>query len=136
MPTYHVNLDKSVIGQVVCEKEGLYYYIRCRCKILDERIYKLLAVSENQRITLGTLVPEHGELVLDTRIPIKRLPGEDHTFLAVCQPTQGVKPYIMLRNDAPLPTLELLKGGRFGYHGMDPVIYLHALDQSASDTPE
>ena len=136
MPTYHVYRDKSVIGQVVCEEDCLYYSIRCRCEIPDERIYKLLVVSGNQRFPLGTLVPENGQLVLATRIPIKSLPGEDHTFIAVCQQPQGIKSYIILRKNEPIPTLELLKGGSFGYQFMDPVLNLHTQDQSEADDPE
>ena len=48
----------------------------------------------------------------------------------------GIKPYIILRKNEPIPTLELLKDGSFGYQFMDPVLNLHTQDQSEADDPE
>ena len=125
MLTYQVQLDGSEIGAVTCKKDGLYYVLSCRCEIYDEQIYKLVAICGNQRIALGTLVPDNGRFMLNTRIPIKSFPVKEVAFLAVPQREQGTQDYIKLRESKPIPTLEWLIDAHFGYRGLEPVIYFN-----------
>lgn len=66
---YDVTFEGQNVGNVTLEKEGLYYRIRCRCRVQDNEIHRLYVKGEK----IGVLIPENGDLVLDTKVAAKRL---------------------------------------------------------------
>ena len=66
---YDVTYGENTVGTVQLEREGLYLRLRCRCRVQDNAIHRLYADGEK----LGVLLPENGELVLDTKVAAKRL---------------------------------------------------------------
>ena len=56
-------------GTVEVRREGLYCRLHCRCKSFDGGIHRLYADDRK----LGVLIPDRGELVLETKVAAKRL---------------------------------------------------------------
>ena len=66
---YDVTYGENTVGTVQLEREGLYLRLRCRCRVQDNEIHRLYADGEK----IGVLLPENGELVLETKVAAKRL---------------------------------------------------------------
>lgn len=66
---FDVDRGGQTVGRVEIRREGLYCWIRCRCKRYDDEIHRLYADGEK----IGVLIPEGAELVLETRVAAKRL---------------------------------------------------------------
>ena len=66
---YNVTYADTTVGRVELEREGLYVRIRCRCRVQDNEMHRLYAGGEK----IGVLIPENGDLVLETRVAAKRL---------------------------------------------------------------
>lgn len=72
---YEVYLGKSAAGKVQLRRDGLYVRVTCRCQADPGQIFRLYAVTDRGRENLGVLVPEADGLLLDRKIPAKRLSG-------------------------------------------------------------
>lgn len=66
---YDVTLNGQAVGTVELNREGLYYRLSCRCRMVDNEIHRLYADGER----IGVLVPERGALILNTKMAGKRL---------------------------------------------------------------
>ena len=85
---FNVTYQGLTVGTAHISAEGLYYRIICRCGILDGGIHRLYAGNEN----LGVLIPDRGELVLNTKVAAKRLvegcvfslDGQAESFIPIC----------------------------------------------------
>lgn len=69
LQNFDVTYDGQTVGRVELEREGLYYRLSCRCRVQDSEIHRLYAGG----VKLGVLIPDGGELVLETRVAAKRL---------------------------------------------------------------
>ena len=69
---YDVTYGENTVGTVQLEREGLYLRLRCRCRVQDNAIHRLYADGEK----IGVLIPENGDLVLETKVAAKRLKKE------------------------------------------------------------
>ena len=69
---YDVTYGENTVGTVQLEREGLYLRLRCRCRVQDNAIHRLYADGEK----IGVLIPEKGDLVLETKVAAKRLKKE------------------------------------------------------------
>lgn len=69
LQNYDVTYDGQTVGRVELEREGLYYRLSCRCRVNDRGIHRLYAAGER----IGVLIPDGGELVLETKVAAKRL---------------------------------------------------------------
>lgn len=70
--TFDVTYCGQPVGTVELRREGLYIRIVCRCRVADGQIHRLYTEGEN----LGVLIPDRGELVLETKVAAKRIkPG-------------------------------------------------------------
>ena len=77
---YEVMYGNDAIGKVQVIPQGLYCRIICRCRGTHEQVLRLFADAQGHRENLGVLIPEGDGLVLDRKIPIKRLGGEKLRF--------------------------------------------------------
>jgi hypothetical protein len=76
------------VGTVELKREGLYYFLSCRCRLCDGEIHRLYAEGEK----IGVLIPDRGELVLETKVAAKRLKegcafsldGKPENFILIC----------------------------------------------------
>ena len=66
---YDVTYGENTVGTVKLEREGLYYRLSCRCRVRDNEMHRLYADGEK----IGVLIPENGDLVLETKVAAKRL---------------------------------------------------------------
>ena len=70
---YEVMYGKDAIGKVQVIPQGLYCRIICRCRGTYEHVLRLFADAQGHRENLGVLIPEADGLLLDRKIPAKRL---------------------------------------------------------------
>lgn len=82
--THAVLWNGKQTGTVCLTKEGLYYRVQCSCKTVDKQIYRLAALCGDDPVRLGVLIPEGDEMMLQTKIPVKKLKGEDPQFQLEC----------------------------------------------------
>ena len=80
---FEVYQDGKTVGTVALTREGLYYHIRCRCKLDAEAVTRLMWKQGHDYVSLGILVPMAGGFGLDTRIAVKKCPGEKPEFVLV-----------------------------------------------------
>ena len=80
MDTYQIMLGDKSVGKAWVTREGLYYRIRCRCALSGETVCRIQVRCNGRMEDLGILVPEDGEFVLKTRIPVKRIGEGDFAF--------------------------------------------------------
>ncbi len=72
MQEYDVTYLDRPVGTVKVTRDGLYYNIRCKCRICIG-VHKLYAESEKGRILIGALYPNDGFYEIDKRISAKTL---------------------------------------------------------------
>lgn len=77
---YEVYFGSELAGKVQLLRQGLYYRVICRCRILGDQVYRLYAVQGDRRENLGVLVPESDAFFLDKKIPVKRIGDETPRF--------------------------------------------------------
>ena len=68
--TEPVYFNQAVVGQVRLEKQGMYYRIRCSCKLSDNNEYMLCCIQDDHTARLGTYVSPN-ELI--ARVLIKHI---------------------------------------------------------------
>jgi hypothetical protein len=86
--TFEVTHGGQPVGTVELKREGLYCHIFCRCRVADAEIHRLYAEGEK----IGVLIPDRGELVLETKVAAKRLKegcafsldGKPENFILIC----------------------------------------------------
>ena len=78
---YEVLDGNAVVGKVQMIRQGLYYRVICRCHPSDNLVRRLYAVHDGGRENLGVLVPEGDGIVLDRKIPVKKLHGNVLRFI-------------------------------------------------------
>ncbi len=80
--SYPVILNSENAGMVQVEKQGLYYRFRCVCHFKHRGMYEIHVKSGTESKKLGLCVPEGGNFILNTRIPIKQIPPGGMYFIA------------------------------------------------------
>ena len=107
--THHIYSGNEPIGVASIQRQGLYWHIRCSCKLTGTVIYKILAGNGIREESLGVLVPEGEEFMLETKIPVKRLGEEDLHFRAVPRHTTHRGRFIAVYPDEPFSYIDKLK---------------------------
>lgn len=103
---FDVTLDGQTVGTVRLKREGLYYQVYCRCRVADGEIHRLYAGGEK----LGVLIPENGELVLNTKVAAKRM-KEGCAFTI----GENSEKFIPIRPGEAFEHLDKLRTGRLGW---------------------
>ena len=114
---YDVSYRGDSVGGVKVRKEGLYCRIVCRCRLPDGKIHRLYADGEN----IGVLIPDGGELVLDTKVAAKRL-KEGCSFSL----DEKRGEFIPIRSGEPFDYLGKVRLGKLAFRDGDPGLYLDA----------
>jgi hypothetical protein len=112
---HDVTMDGAVVGRVSLHREGLYYRISCRCRVTDEKIHRLYADGEK----LGVLIPEHGNLTLETKVAAKRL-KEGCAFSL----DENRSAFIPICPGETFAHLDKLRSGRLGFRDGIPGLIL------------
>ena len=71
--TYDIRFDDAPVGKAQVEKQGLYFCFSCRCRLPDEKLYRIHVISGENREDLGICIPLDGLFGMDKRLPAKRL---------------------------------------------------------------
>ena len=119
--TYDVMFCGKTVGNVHLVKQGLYYHLQCSCSMISREIYRLQVQCGQERIRCGILIPENNRFVLETKIPAKKLYGDDLEFWLenisscgnVTSHLKGEFKYIPIYPDEPFTYLTKLKHAYF-----------------------
>ena len=103
------------MGIAEVKREGLYCRLSCRCRMVDSQVHRLYADGEK----IGVLVPQNGELTLDTRVAAKRLkPGCEFTL----EERKGE--FIPIRPGEAFSHLDKLRMGKLSFRDGEPGLFL------------
>ncbi len=75
--SYDVFFGNEKIGRIQLRRQGLYYHYTCRCARFTESMYDVYCGSQR----LGLLIPKDGQLILDGKLPVKKLEQGSASFL-------------------------------------------------------
>lgn len=112
---YKVTLNGQTVGTAEVNREGLYCRLSCRCRMVDREVHRLYADGEK----IGVLVPQNGELTLETRVAAKRLkPGCEFTL----EEKRGA--FIPIRPGEAFAQLDKLRLGKLAFREGEPGLFL------------
>ena len=101
--TYDITHEGVPIGTAQMEKLGLYYVFSCRCRLPEEGLYRIHAISGDAREDLGICIPMDGAFGMDKKIPAKRLGDGRLTFELA---PKDWKPREIVPESEPVPQME------------------------------
>lgn len=115
MDQYSVFFNNTDIGIASVTKEGLYYLIDCRCKIVKEGIYRLIASNGENNIDIGVLAPKESCFEIHRKISIKRLGAGKFTFSVVVKGENLPQPgcFVPFETGKPFTRLQDIDRARF-----------------------
>lgn len=109
------------IGQVLVDREGLYYHFRCKCKFEEDAVCKLMYQYNNDSYVLGIMVPEADVFVMEKRIAIKHFEEGTPYFFIPWDTASERGMFVPISPDEPFGYLAKLtdaflsyKNGRIG----------------------
>lgn len=97
---YPVYCAASESGTVQVKKEGLYFCFEGRFNAPKNKIWRIIASSQDQKVDLGICLFDGDDFVLKKRIPVKRFSGDDWFFEAICPADRNKKLVSVLENDS------------------------------------
>ena len=112
---FDVTLNGQATGTVEVKREGLYCRIVCRCRMVDGGIHRLYAGDEK----IGVLIPENGELTLETRVAAKRIQPHCGFTLGECREN-----FFPIRPGEAFNHLDKVRMGRLGFRNGEPGLIL------------
>lgn len=77
---YSVFQNEKVIGEVDVSRQGLYYRFFCRCNYHGDNFCRLMIQLGDTEVSLGIMVPEGPEFILEKRLPVKKFGMETPVF--------------------------------------------------------
>ena len=78
--TYDITYEGARIGSAKMEKQGLYYFFSCRCRLPDAGLYRIHVTAGDRREDLGICVPMDDFFGMDKMLPVKHLGDEVAAF--------------------------------------------------------
>lgn len=112
---YIVTRAGQAVGRVRLIREGLYYRIFCRCDLADGEIHRLYAGGEN----LGVLIPDRGELTLESKVAAKRLkPGCAFSL------DENRREFIPIHPGEAFPCLEKVRQSKLAFREGEPGLFM------------
>ena len=78
---YAVIYRGEQVGKLQMQKQGLYCRLQCRCQLPGDDIYRLKMLTGEDSTHIGVLVPEGDGFLLDKKIPAKRIPSGELSFV-------------------------------------------------------
>lgn len=72
---FDVMLNERTVGTASVNREGLYYHFSCKCILPDKDIHAIWVLWEGGSRKLGVCVPEGRYAYLNTKVPVKYIPG-------------------------------------------------------------
>lgn len=109
---YNIFDGGTVIGAARVSREGLYYRFDCECRPEKRELFKICLSDENEKIILGTPIPEGHRFCLRTKLPIKRLCGQKPRFF-INGRSEETEKFIPVAPDMPFLYLQELENAYF-----------------------
>ena len=109
---YDIFDGDTVIGTASISREGLYYRFDCECRPEKRGLFKICLLDENEKIILGTPIPEGHGFCLRTKLPIKRLRGQKPRFF-INRGSEETGKFIPVAPDTPFLYLQELENAYF-----------------------
>ena len=127
---YDICLAGHRVGQANVEQQGLYYKIRCRCRLSGEVRFHVRVAGSNGEEDMGLLVPEGKDFCLSGSVAVKKL-GDDLHFSLTPRHQRQDGLFVPLRPDEPFDYLIRLREAILTYRNGQVGVLL----QSASSKP-
>lgn len=105
---YDICLGSEKVGQATVQPQGLYYGIRCFCRLTGAVGFRLLVKGSLGEADLGLLVPMNEGFGVNTRVPIKKV-GEELRFSLVPKHRKMDDCFVPLCPDEPFSYLTRLE---------------------------
>ncbi len=115
--TYEVAFGTETIGTVRVSRQGLYYRFESRCEECGGQMMQLQMNQGKQWTVLGLLIPKQNRLVLDTKIPAKRLEEGSARFRLIPRHASLPDTFVPLHPQEPFQWLRQLEGARLEKRG-------------------
>ena len=120
---YNIYSLEKIVGTASVKKEGLYFLISCRCTFPMKGIYKIDIFSGGRTLHLGTCIPEGDTFVLQKRISVRSLAGEDLRFEINSSRNNQREEFICVATDKPFPCIGKLRAGKLIKQNGESFIY-------------
>ena len=131
---YSVFSGGEEIGTVLVQRQGLYYWISCRCQLSGLVRYRLVASCGEKTVDLGICVPQGNRFGVDTKIPVKRLGEGTMSFRLQPKHRQLEGRFVPLSPDEPFGYLRQLENAHLAkVDGVMGVVLTE--DQNSMDRP-
>ena len=119
---YSVTRNGQACGKVSVKRQGLYCLFRCRCRIDDRDIYRLMLTCGDFQHSLGVLVPVEDSFELTARIPAKQLPEGDWSFRIRSRLSPPEETFVPISPEEPFAYISRLKDSFLTYQNGQPGI--------------
>ena len=131
MKTYEIRYADKAAGYAEVSTEGLYYKFYCRCRLPDNTLHRIFVYAGEKEINLGVCVPNHGEFILEKKLPIKYLgAGELSFYIGKKSAGKGLR-IVPVSEDKPFGAIAMLGDAQFVIHEGKP--YIQLAQEVASD---
>ena len=115
---FEIFFNEAVTGQAEMVKEGLYYKIHCTCSLPNSGIHRIIISDGEITRDLGICVPVGDKFVLNTRVPVKNIKGDQPKFHLV----SGKHTAIPVATGKPFSALDKLETARLQVTNGQPEI--------------
>ena len=130
---YDICLGGERVGQAAVEQQGLYYRIRCRCRLSGEVRFHVRVEGSAGEEDLGLLVPEGKEFYLSGTVAVKKL-GEGLRFCLTPRHPEHAGVFVPLRSDEPFTYLTRLREAVLTSRNGQPGLRFHTSKDSSTPT--
>ena len=112
MQHFDVFFQDKKVGDVFVTTEGLYRRIRCKCNLPDDSIWRLYALTDDNKTDIGICVPNE-DFVINKRISLSRLSNEILGFIIESNAKHNHCQSYLVSDDMPFPAITQLGQARF-----------------------
>lgn len=112
MTKYPIYYCDQVVGNAQMDKQGLFYVIRCKCNLPQDRLYKVLITSKDDTFDLGICTRSDKGIGLVTRISANTLKSTELRFTVEPEQHEIKKMYAVSEN-SEFPDLEIIYKAKF-----------------------
>ncbi len=109
MEEFQIMLGQEALGRAQVTRQGLYYQIRCRCRLTGDVLYRVQVSCGEKGESLGTLVPMGNEFGLDTRLAVKKLGEGELRFRLLPRHGELTGKFVPLAPEEPFQYISRLK---------------------------
>ena len=118
---YKILWKEKSVGNASIKKEGLTYYIECRCDLPKKGLYRVTVNDGHSDFDLGICVPKEGAYYCVSRVPCKRFCGNAFSFTLTDRKADLTIPFSV---DKPFPYLDRLRNARLCFANGQPEIVI------------